>query len=451
MLRFTSDHSPILLEFLDKNQCRKNRANHQKITRFEEVWSHDKESLQVVKSTWTSTDGDSTLKIQAVLHHLHKWGSCKFGIIPQKIRFLQDQLMQLNNKTPNTKIKGMIKETEHNLNEALLQEEIWWSQRAETRWLKYGDNNTKFFHFKANQRRKKNFIHSITDTNGKEWQEENHIHDIFTDYFHNIFSTSNLVDVQNSLEVVSNRVPQIMKEDLSADFTAEEVKVAMRSMKGTSSPGPDGLPALFYQTYWHIIGSDVTQLALQILNKGSDPTHVNNTYTSLIPKINKPILPSDFKPISLCNVILKIITKVIANRVKKVLPFVITDYQIAFLSNRLTTDNILVAFEAFNKIYKTTNTRKGLVGIKLDMAKAYDRIEWSFLHKTLLTMGFPPNLVDTIMRCVTTVSFSILINGQPINSFNPQRGLRQGDPLSLYLFIIWINQKWSSTQGLEKT
>lgn len=195
----------------------------------------------MVQRTWTNTIGDNTHKIQAVLHQLSNWGKGKFGSIPKKIRQLQDQLMQLKNKIPDAKVKSQIKEIETNLNDVLLQEEVWWAQRAKTQWLKYGDNNTKFFHFKASQRKKKNYIYSITDKNGREWNDDIHIHDIFTNYFADIFSTSHPTEVHNNLDVISNRVPTDRQAELSADFTIEEVEATMKSMKATSAPGLDGI------------------------------------------------------------------------------------------------------------------------------------------------------------------------------------------------------------------
>lgn len=237
--------------------------------------------------------------------------------------------------------------------------------------------------------------------------------------------------------MIHNRVSPIDYEHLNVEFTAIEVQEAIRNLKANSAPGPDGLTALFYQKYWNIIGEDLMDYILNILNNKGNMKTINHTFISLIPKSNSPSTPSDFRLITLCNVIIKIITKTIANRIKYILPNITNDFQSTFVPGRLITDNSLIVFETFHYIRKTRTNNNGYVGIKLDIAKAYDSLKWNFIEDTLTAMGFPINLINTIMLCIRCVTFSILINGQPTEPFSPQRGIRQGDPFPL-IFLYYV-------------
>ena len=132
----------------------------------------------------------------------------------------------------------------------------------------------------------------------------------------------------------------------------------------------------------------------------------------------------EFRPISLCNVIYKIISKVLANRLKPIINDIISKSQSAFIANRLITDNVLIAFESLHHMKTNCTGRTGFMALKLDMSKAYDRVEWCFLENFLLKMGFQESWVAMIMECITTVMYSILVNGEPKGLITPTRGLR---------------------------
>src|ERR1044072_6799110 len=162
-------------------------------------------------------------------------------------------------------------------------------------------------------------------------------------------------------------------------------------MNPTKAPGMDGLPALFYQNFWHIIGDEVSSLCLRILHGQLSPDFLNQTLLVLIPKTKRPDHANQFRPISLCNVIFKIITKTIATRLKLILPHIVDETQSAFVLDRLITDNALITFECFHYMMKKYSGSIGVMALKLDMSKAYDRVEWPFLQSVMHHMRFPEN------------------------------------------------------------
>uniref|UniRef100_A0A803PJQ9 Reverse transcriptase domain-containing protein n=1 Tax=Cannabis sativa TaxID=3483 RepID=A0A803PJQ9_CANSA len=200
--------------------------------------------------------------------------------------------------------------------------------------------------------------------------------------------------------------------------------------------GPDGINPIFYHKNQSTSRKDLCSEVLNVLNNGASMAFINENFITLIPKKNNAVRVRDFRPISLCSTIYKVMAKSIANRLKEVLPDFITHNQGAFLANRIIFDNILIANEIIIAINNRKNGKVGWAALKLDMEKAFDKVEWGFIHHLLIYLGFPNNIITLIINCISTVSIRHCINNCLSPPILPTRGIRQGNPLSPYLFLL---------------
>ena len=163
------------------------------------------------------------------------------------------------------------------------------------------------------------------------------------------------------------------------------------------SPESDDMPPFFYQHFWSLSGKCVTKAVLDFLNLGIIPPKFNETHIILIPKIKNLTKITQYRPICLSNVISKLASKVIANRLKCFLSKIISEHQSVFMSKRLITNNILVAFKTMHYLNQKRTGKNGEIALKLDMSKAFDRVEWGFLRDVMIKMGFDGRWVNLMM------------------------------------------------------
>lgn len=198
-----------------------------------------------------------------------------------------------------------------------------------------------------------------------------------------------------------------------------------------------GFTVEFFKASWTIIGGDLTTAVKSFFSKGFLPKGLNTTILALVANKGNATEMRDYRPISCCNVLYKVISKVIANRLKGTLPGCISYNQSAFVKDRLLVENLILASEIVKDYHKEDVSAR--CAMKIDIAKAFDSVHWPFLLNTLRALNMPEKFVHWIKLCVCTPSFSVQVNGELAGFFQSKRGLQQGCALSPYLFVICMN------------
>jgi hypothetical protein len=216
-------------------------------------------------------------------------------------------------------------------------------------------------------------------------------------------------------------------------FALEEIEEVVTECDGNKSPGPDGFNFNFVKSFWYLLKNEVRILFDQFHGNASLPKSFSSYFVTLIPKVKSPFVFNEYRPISLLGCLYKLVAKALAKRLAKVMDPLVASTQSAFLKGRFLVDGVMVVNELVDFAKKAG---KSCLILKVDFEKAYDSVEWSFLDYMLGRFGFGEKWKNWIRTCVFGGSMSVWVNGCPTEEINIQRGLKQGDPLAPFLFLL---------------
>ncbi|KAF5795822.1 putative RNA-directed DNA polymerase [Helianthus annuus] len=304
-------------------------------------------------------------------------------------------------------------------------------QRSRVRWAKEGDENSKFFHTMVNCRKASNVIHGLNI--GNSWVSKP---SLVKKGVLNFFRSKFVEDCVSRPFLACANLKKLSSIDaswLESEFSAAEIKEGVFGCGDDRAPGPDGFNFRFFKRFWHLFENDFVSIMTAFFESGQINAGCGSSFIALIPKVRDPSNLGDYRPISLVGVVNKVISKVLANRLKKVLGSVISKNQSAFLGDRFILDGPLIINEVCSWLKKS---KKEALLFKIDFEKAYDNINWGFVIDVLRQMGFGDRWRQWIWGILSSARASVLVNGSPTFEFKCGKGMRQGDPISPFLFVV---------------
>eukprot|EP00253_Pinus_taeda_P005951 PITA_05951 len=437
--KLTSDHKPIQLLLEDEEDLGPIPF------RFSPLWIEKPGFFDTVKEAWDKPIIGSPSyiweqKLKATKHALKEWikkpAPNPTNQRKEAVQRLHSMQMEMENKDITVELLDEEVKTQRSTYQAFRTEEEYWRLKSRSLWLKAGDRNTSYFHKQYRARLSRNHIAEIKTMEGQVCKGFDQVKAAAEAHFRNLYNIGIHAEEGETNDFLSN-IPQLVNDEentvLCRPITTKEVIQVIWSMEADKAPGPDGFSIHFYQSCSEVIKSDLLKMIKGFMIKAKIGGGIKSTFLALIPKETNPETFARFRPISLCNASYKIIAKLLAHRLKPLLKKLISSNQGGFVEGRYIMDNVIQVQETIHS--SKQRGEKGML-IKLDMANAFDRVNRLFLCKVLLSFGFSRHFVQLIKACIDSPWIAPLVNGRPTNFFQAQRGIRQGCPLSPFLYIL---------------